>query len=161
MGINDHPSTIDFDAIEKDAEALDKRRADWITALRSGKYHQVKGHLYMPTYPFNPDGPKSGFCCIGVAAKELNSVSIQRSIDAGVTANYDSDYELVKSRMDMTQLHFDYLMSMNDANGDVYRPGVDKAIRKSTSPRRDFKFIARWLEILFALERMPSPNDTH
>lgn len=61
-------------------------KKDWVAALRSGEYKQVKEHLEDNIYnPDTGDATDVGYCCLGVAACILN-LPIRIALDAELTA---------------------------------------------------------------------------
>lgn len=119
---------------------------NWIDELKSGNWEQGKGYLAILT----PEG-KGEYCCLGVLAeineeipfifnKLLNKkgfiyLSSSNRSDATIPDFYAEKLGLSKNLID-------YLMSMND--GYAYK----KSIRMNYL-KRNFNFIARFLEIVF------------
>jgi hypothetical protein len=126
-----------------------EKRAEWIKALRSGKYYQTTGQLFESVYLPSEEGPAYSndpqdflYCCIGVANACLHS-------DWLTTCHIVSYYERFRNELSINEQISYYLMAMNDG-GTAFKLGC--VIRCSTASSRDFKFIARFVEILTALQ---------
>lgn len=117
------------------------KRERWLTALRSGEFLQGRGVL------INAASEVPEYCCIGVycaLVPELDS-SILEDLRTLKYFNQHFGYDHFGADLGFGGKEATYLTAMNDART---RGG------RKTAKRRDFKFIARWAEIVFALKEM-------
>lgn len=161
-----------------DPEVLDRRHM-LIAALKSGTYRQ--GWKSLMRQDLNYDNDENGYparhvvpksqrlCCLGVGMAIAEDNWLDRGIKSKLL-EFDAtdDYEKVVAYYDISPKLMNYLMGMNDgdivqhpdkaievahtpymANSPVYH--VKMSIRKSQTSR-DFKFIARFLEIVWGLK---------
>lgn len=127
--------------------ALLERRARLIDTLRAGTYDKATGSLCVFEDEWDEGLEEyvvtgvEGYCCIGVALKSEFDISDKR-----LGEDDSDDYDEFMAKYEISERVKDWLVSMND--GDP-RPG------KSVSGNREIRthpFIARFLEILWALE---------
>jgi len=93
--------------------------AEWVAALRSGKYQQTQGTL--------TDGV--GFCCLGVACDVLNSDGWQReeNVIFYSYSGYEAAQSLPPSVREQLEISIDlelHLIKMND-NGKTFSEIAD------------------------------------
>ena len=69
-------------------------KADWVAALRSGKYEQTTGTMYRPAEEILSMGQKrpAGYCCLGVLASILGTTDERLA-----TLGYLPDEVIVKA----------------------------------------------------------------
>lgn len=161
-----------------DGEILDRRHM-LIAALKAGIYRQGIKTLLRQDIDFDSSaaGVHRSFtvlgsqrlCCLGVGMAIADDSWLARGISSKC-AEYDPpfDYEKVCTYYDISPKLMNYLMGMNDGdmvqdpdqmievahtphveNSPVYK--VKKVIRKSQTSR-NFKFIARFLGIVWGLK---------
>lgn len=161
-----------------DTEILDRRHM-LIAALKAGIYRQ--GFSNMLTQRLLYDNDRDGMpvriaipdtqrlCCLGVGMAIADDEWLQRGIHSA-QGEYDlaPDYDRVRELYDISPKLMNYLMGMND--GDLVQD-PDKKIEVAHTPHvpnspvytvpktirlgalnRDFKFIARFLEIVWGLK---------
>lgn len=130
---------------ELDQDELTANRINWIRELREGNRKQGSDSLI---------DEWDGYCCIGVAC------SIKGTTDEELGCGYDSSYDLFCEWYGVEPKLKQYLIAMNDGTrvtvntdgsfvGDYCING--KLIRTKNAPSRDFKFIARFLEVAWGL----------
>lgn len=164
------------------SDAIIALRRKWITLLRSNAMKQTTGSLYKHslTYGQGPLLDHYGthregtdrFCCLGVARTCVDDgPAFLIKVQGTTSEDYDrtEDYSTVEAEFELSKKMTAYLMAMNDGQGvylvsnggrwsltsfprsrDDFRSDT-RIIRKTTSTR-DFEFIARFIEILTALE---------
>jgi hypothetical protein len=120
-------------------DVLTARRLDLITALESGNYDQTTGVLCRRT----KDG--LAHCCIGVARDRMEIGYFSSALSRTYDANEEVDYNFVEDNYEMTPELIDRLMCINDGMVPV------KSERAPNAPKRDFKFIARFLRKVWGL----------
>jgi hypothetical protein len=120
---------------------------NWIDNLLSGAYPQTTGCL----------ADDKGFCCLGVAASITEGIPFRINADGeGLIATpgtWESDTTIPEEYEDILGLNIrlkNYLMAMND--GDQYFTSKGKHSRVEGN-KRDFAFIARFLEIVWPIEK--------
>jgi hypothetical protein len=129
---------------------LDERRAQWIADLRSGEYPQGKGALLIVS------GEDRKYCCLGVCATRAVPEWVQKKIVLPYGGGYfgeESDehpYEVIQEYLGITEKQINYLMSMND--GTAIFSSFHKMMRRPV--KRKFPQIARFAEVVFALEKI-------
>lgn len=131
-------------------------RLNWIQALRSRNFAQGHDNLVNP-------GPT--FCCIGVA-KEVAEPGWHRDLpDLAVGRGYDEDdeYDKIADYYEYNDKLSKYLIAMNDGmfvsksvsgymtysqRGAMENTRYSEVkILRNTDDKRDFEFIARFLEL--------------
>lgn len=124
-------------------EIVIARRQEFLAALRSGRYRQARGSLYRADV--------NGYCCIGVGCVVLATPIFVLMEDS------EAEYLSFELGLGVSHRTAKYLMAMNDGGrlgvtqdawGLTYIPQL--VIRK-TNVSRDFKFIARFLEIIWQM----------
>lgn len=129
---------------------LIERRERLVVTLRARVLPKGTGSLCVRVEEFNEETEESqyrteGYCCIGVGLK------IETELNDDELATDDSDdYEAFKDIYEVTEKTKDYLVAMND--GDPRHAGSE--FREI----RDHPFIARFLEIIWALENNKKEN---
>jgi hypothetical protein len=101
-----------------------ERRINWIKKLKSDKYQQGDGSL------LSVFGDEMCYCCIGVY---LDGDVTWKPSDVMMTDNRDELYRQFRRETEISLDMQTHLISMNDERG------------------RDFKFIARFLEVVWGL----------
>ena len=125
----------------------DDVRAQWISDLRSGIFQQGQRFLIQ----WDPKLAAPRYCCIGVyCATNAAGIPESERMAVGIdNLDYDSGYGYTAFERSphLSDGETNYLAEMNDGASSVVSG------RRNTR-RRDFAFIARFAEILFALKRM-------
>jgi hypothetical protein len=144
---------------------LESRRLTWIQTLRSGNLRQGWGALMEDN-----EGTPS-FCCLGVGRSVIPSgQSWVVNRERNMRSDGNRDYEYVMNVFDMPARMKVYLVAMNDGmylleqafglQGNYNREGFNdeidagRKIIRNTKDRRDFNYIARFLEIAWKLTAM-------
>lgn len=115
---------------------LDRKR--WIEELYSGRLKKATDAL------IEIEGQDIGYCVLGVGA----------ILQYGYVDDDEHDEDDIGGRFGLDENQVDYLLTMNDG-GMISKisSGRIKSIRSESAPTRDFKFMARWIEIVTALQR--------
>lgn len=164
-------------------ETVQSRRSNWVKALNSERYEQGFGQLIRYYKP-----RQWAYCCIGVACNVITDEGDDEPIISKIDVNQQEPlfdegwaYEVTEELLVFDLKMKKYLISMNDGSyvlmdkdpnySDIVTtysqrkdfPNDFKIIR-NTNDRRDFKYIARFLEIAWRLTdttTVPGVNQTN
>lgn len=142
-------------------DKLNTRRRELIKALRSGKYPQGRKALLCQdliktesSSPFRVSSPGTQkYCCLGVGMTVADSEWLTLAM-ASDNVEYDpaDDYDRVRTYYNIDHKLMNYLMGMNDGDMVEHPDRAHKMIRYENFKGRDFKFIARFLEVVWSLK---------
>ena len=108
-------------------------KAQWLDALRSGKYPQ--GTVYLRRKDF--DDLPGGFCCLGVGCDITDSTQWN---DAGNAFGYDSDSNICIVPIEVAREWF------VDCTSDGQVHNVLNVLTSMNDGGKDFATIADWIE---------------
>lgn len=141
---------------------LTETQSQWIAALRNGDRPQTTGYLKNGT----------GYCCLGVAAEAVPGIASECVIyDDEIQVPLLSVEGYVIARLppwaqDILGIDLrimDYVIAMNDKMsrglGRFSDAEAERRGRLQANHKRDFRFIARFLEIVFALTQSRPRKD--
>lgn len=150
-------------------DLVESRRRIWIQTLRSGELEQGLGSLIKFGY-----GSRNTYCCLGVALQNLTPNCNYR---VGNHISYDAPegYTDVRDGLRISMKMQQYLIALNDGCfvylpqyserlalvGDHTLIGDRDKIYRNTRDRRDFHFIARFLEIAWKITTSTATTVTH
>jgi hypothetical protein len=130
-------------------DALESRRKQLIAALRSGNYEKAENALYSWNH-----SESQGYCCIGVGCSVGRHPGIV-AVESDPIQYMDSDgqwdenggYNFFRETYAVPLVLSDRLAKMNDGDDRF----VGRKNPRSVYPKgpRDFKFIARYLEVVW------------
>lgn len=140
-------------------DKLNTRRRELIEALRSGKYPQ--GYKALLTQdlvktkksPYRVTSPGTQhFCCLGVGMTVADSEWLALAMACN-DVEYDpaDDYDRVRTYYNIDPKLMNYLMGMNDGD-PVEHPDIAHKLIRRGKVNRDFKFVARFLEVVWDLK---------
>lgn len=121
-------------------------RGEWLSALRSGAYKQGGGMLM---WNGNPCGTQH--CCLGVALDATEYPDMVYATQWMSSFDDEAAYRDLERLFGLNPKLRGYLVSMNDG-GNTGLGAPWSSIRSSNARQRSFEFIARFLEVVFALE---------
>lgn len=140
-------------AVIYSADDILKHRIEWIYRLKSDKYTQHTFALATVLgYDEDTDRQQVGLCCIGVAVAgahdwKWDSAADEESNVIILTDDQSFHYDYFRAYMGVPRK----TLRPVDANGKVTKDFLDHLVHMNDNRKRDFKFIARFLEIAWGI----------
>lgn len=105
----------------------------WIDALRSGNYHQARSNLHCHVWEGNQLKP--GYCCLGVACKEVGSIS-DSELDGVGLPNELAGYKTGNKDKWFREINKDFELKLSSAVTDkAYFTFIESDIHGNTEGR--------------------------